>query len=102
MIEVSGEFLRKEIVRLGAIIAQTTIFHPLGTKLHSESDPLTPAHAKLMYDVLLEKVCLLEPGEDEKSVERSLSTERIGIEKLAPGDILSQGLTIAGAIIRKR
>lgn len=90
MIELSGEFLRKEIVRLGGIIAQTVILHPLGRKLHSESDPLTAAHAKLMYDTMMESVCLLEPGEDEKSVERSLLTERIAPGNLAPGDVLSR------------
>jgi CheY-like chemotaxis protein len=100
MIELSGEFLRKEIVRLGALVTETAIYHPLGRKLHSESDPLTPANAKAMYDVMLEKVYLLEPGEDEKALARLPSTQRVALGGLVAGDVLLENVQNAqGAVV---
>jgi CheY-like chemotaxis protein len=84
--EITADFLRDEVFRLGAVISQTKIFHPTGIKLHSIGDVITHAHAKRMLDLGIPSVHLLEPNEEERVAWRTLGVERVKKEELAIGD----------------
>ncbi len=92
MREVSVSFLRDELIRLGAIVVQTRLFHPCGYKLHSPGDVLTVVRTKLMAELGMEKLWLLEPGEGEQATQRALSTEMIALMDLQRQDVIAEDL----------
>lgn len=92
MREVAVSFLRDELIRLGAVVVQTRLFHPCGLKLHSPGDAVTFERLKSMQELGFEKVVLLEPGEGEQAAQRALSTEMIPLMDLRKLDVVAEDL----------
>jgi CheY-like chemotaxis protein len=90
--EVSVSVLRDELIRLGAIVVQTRLLHPCGLKLHSPGDVLTLPRTKLMAELGMEKLWLLEPGEGERAAERALSTEMVPLMDLERLDVVAEDI----------
>ena len=90
MREISTEFLRDEIVRLDAIVTESNIFHFSGIKLHAAGDTILLKNAKLMYDLAILNLVLLEPGESESALLKNLGVEKTDPGQLAPGDVLTE------------
>ncbi len=83
---LSVSTLRDEIHYHNALVVQTKIFHPSGQKLHVPGDVLTLAQAKLMFDLGMKSLYVLEPGEGERGARKTLGVERVPVAGLAAGD----------------
>jgi len=90
MRQVAVSLLRDDIHYHAALVARTKIFHPTGLRLHVPGDVLTLAQAKLMFDLGMKSLYLLEPGEGERVARKSLGVERVSARDLAPGDELRE------------
>jgi CheY-like chemotaxis protein len=88
--EVSVDFLRNELIRLGAGVTLTRVLHPSGVKLHSPGDLLTFRELGLMKDLGIDRIFLLESGEGEHAAQQALSTELVATEDLLPGDVVGE------------
>jgi CheY-like chemotaxis protein len=96
MKELTTDFIRTEINRLGALVVETALFHPSGVKLHSAGQPLTLAHARFLHESGITKTYMLEFGEDERTTRRSLGVEMILPGKVVPGDQLAEDIRTPG------
>ena len=83
MKELTADFVRQEVARLGEVVVQTAIYHPSGLKLFSAGDVITLAHAKALHASGIRALFLLEFEEDARLVRKAL-----GIERIAPKDVL--------------
>lgn len=102
MREITVDFLREEIGRLGGLVTGTRLLHHLGPKLHGPAEAITPAHVQVLNDLLVTRLILLEPGEDERAAQRTLGVERVERPELLPGDVLTEEVPPypAGAVIQ--
>ena len=96
MKEVTADFVRLEINRLGAVVVETGLFHPSGIKLHAAGEPLTPVHAKNLQEAMFTKLYLLEFGEDERTARKSLGVEHVLPANVQLGDILAEDIRTSG------
>ncbi len=92
MRETTVDFLGKEASRLRAVLPQKPLYHPSGVRLHSNHDPITPELARLMKDLGMGRLCILEPGESELKAFGALEAERVEPRALAEGDVLAEDL----------
>lgn len=96
MKEISAGFLRLEINRLGALVVETGLYHPSGTKLHSAGEPITLAQARSLHESVMTKLFLLEFGEDERTARRSLGVEHVLAANVVAGDQLPEDIRTPG------
>jgi DNA-binding response OmpR family regulator len=100
MKELKTDFIRSEINRLGSLVVETALFHPSGVKLHSAGQPLTLAHSRFLHESGIQKLYMLEFGEDERTARRSLGVEMVLPAKVVPGDKLAEDIrTPAGDLV---
>ncbi len=100
MKEITAEFIRTEINRLGAIVVETGLFHPSGLKLHTAGDGLALAESRALHAANFEKLFLLEFGEDERDARKSLGIEHVLARNVAVGDELAEDIrTPAGELL---
>jgi CheY-like chemotaxis protein len=100
MKEVTADFLRAEINRLGAIVVETGLFHPSGVKLHTAGDGLGLAESRALHEANFAKLYLLEFGEDERVARRSLGIEHVLPKNVSVGDQLAEDIrTPAGDLL---
>lgn len=100
MKELTTDFIRTEINRLGSLVVETALFHPSGVKLHSAGQPLTLAHSRFLHESGILKLYMLEFGEDERTARRSLGVEMVLPAKVVPGDKLAEDIrTPAGDLV---
>lgn len=92
MREVSVETLRGEVMRLGAVVAQTRILHLTGTRLHAPGSVITSAEIRSLQETGIKTVYLLEAGETEQSAQKDLQSEAVEAWGLAVGDVLVEDL----------
>lgn len=92
MKEVSADFVRGEVARLGELVVETAVFHPSGMKLFSAGDALTFAHAKALHASGIRSLHLLEFDEDLRVVRKTLGVERVSPKEVAAGDVLMDDL----------
>jgi hypothetical protein len=92
MREVSVETLRGEILRLGAVVAQTRVLHITGTRLHAPGSVIGSAEIRTFQETGIKTVYLLEAGESEQSAQKELQTEAVEAYGLAVGDVLVEDL----------
>ncbi len=90
MREVSVEFLKEEAIRLGAVVVGTRVLHPSGLKVHGPGEALTISHVKLLQELGIRTLVLLEPGEGEQAALRALSSEMVRKADLAAGNVLAE------------
>ncbi len=86
MKEITVDWLRSELIRLGAVIAETRVLHDSGVRLHVPGDPIAPAQLQLMQDLGMKRLHLLEPGEMEAAATQALEVERVSTHALEAGD----------------
>src|SRR5205814_7008355 len=96
MNEVTADFIRTEINRLGAVVIETGLFHPSGLKLHPAGDTLSLAESKALHEGNFAKLFLLEFGEDERDARRSLGVEMLLPSKVVDGDQLAEDIRSPG------
>jgi CheY-like chemotaxis protein len=92
MKELTAEFVRQEVARLGEIVVETAIYHPSGMKLFSAGDVITLSHAKALHASGIRTLYLLEFEEDARHVRKALGIERIGPKEAAVGDVVMDDL----------
>jgi CheY-like chemotaxis protein len=92
MKELTAEFVRQEVARLGEIVVETAIYHPSGMKLFAAGDVLTLAHAKALHASGIRTLFLMEFEEDARHVRKSLGIERIAPKEAAIGDVVMDDL----------
>src|SRR5579862_9180924 len=89
MKKVTADFIRQEVTRFGALVAQTPIFHPCGLQLHSAGDVLGLAHAKALRESLVDEVALADFREDPR---KAIGIQTVPRHQVVPGDILADDL----------
>jgi hypothetical protein len=94
--EVTAEFIRLEINRLGSVVVETGLYHPSGLKLHTAGEPLTLTQARTLHDVGITKLHLLEFGEDERTARKTLGVEHVLPANVAAGDQLADDIRKPG------
>ena len=100
MKELTTDFIRTEINRLGSLVVETALFHPSGVKLHSAGQPLTLDHSRFLHESGMMKLYMLEFGEDERTARRSLGVEMVLPGKVVAGDKLAEDIrTPAGDLV---
>jgi CheY-like chemotaxis protein len=87
MKKLTADFIRQEVTRFGAVVAQTSVFHPCGLKLHSSGDVLSLAHAKALREAIVDEVVLADFREDPR---KALGIQQVPRHQLVPGDVLSE------------
>jgi len=92
MKEISADFLRQEVARLGELVVETAVYHESGMKLFSAGDAVTLAHAKALHASGIVNLLLLEYDEDARNVRKTLGVERIPPREVVPGDVLMDDL----------
>lgn len=92
MKELTAEFVRQEVARLGEVVVETAIYHPSGMKLFSAGDVITLAHAKALHSSGIRTLYLLEFEEDARLVRKALGIERIAPKDAAVGDVVMDDL----------
>ena len=92
MKEITADFIRQEINRLGGVIVETALYHPSGIKLHSSGDVLTLTQAKQLHEAFVLKLHLLDVGEDEWSAKKKLAVEHVIPSRVEAGDQLADDL----------
>jgi CheY-like chemotaxis protein len=89
MKKVTADFIRQEVTRFGAIVAQTAIFHSCGLKLHSAGDVLGLAHAKALRESFVDELALADFREDPR---KALGIQQVPRHQVVPGDVLAEDL----------
>src|SRR5204863_364134 len=92
MKELTAEFVRQEVARLGEVVVETAIYHPSGMKLFSAGDVITLSHAKALHSSGIRMLYLLEFEEDARLVRKALGIERIAPKDAAIGDVVMDDL----------
>jgi len=88
MKEISADFLRQEVARLGELVVETAIYHESGMKLFSAGDAITLAHAKALHASGIANLLLLEYDEDARNVRKTLGVDRVPPRDIVAGDVL--------------
>jgi CheY-like chemotaxis protein len=88
MKEISADFLREEVTRLGEIVVETAVYHDSGLKLFSAGDFITRVHAKALHASGIRNLLLLEFEEDSRNVRRTLGVQRLPPKDVVAGDVL--------------
>jgi CheY-like chemotaxis protein len=96
MKEISADFIRTEVNRLGALVVETGLYHPSGFKFHSAGDPIGLVEARTLHEVNITKLFLLEFGEDERNARKSLGVEMVLPSKVKVGDELADDIRTPG------
>src|SRR5690242_13320660 len=100
MKEITADFIRTEVNRLGALVVETGLFHPSGVKLHGAGDALGLPEARALHEANVTKLFLLEFGEDERSARKSLGMTMVLPSKVKAGDELADDIrTPAGELL---
>lgn len=100
MKEITADFIRQEINRLGGIVVETALYHASGVKLHTAGDFLTLTQAKQMHEAAVTKLFLLDVGEDEWVVRKKLGVVTLIPSRVEVGDQLVEDLrTPSGQIL---
>jgi len=89
MKKVTADFIRQEVTRFGAVVAQTPIFHPCGLQLHSAGDVLGLAHAKALRESFVDELALADFREDPR---KALGIQQVPLHQVSVGDVLSEDL----------
>jgi CheY-like chemotaxis protein len=92
MKEISADFIRQEVARLGELVVETGIYHESGMKLFSAGDAITLTHAKALHASGIVNLFLLEFDEDAHKVRTQLGTERVAPKDVVVGDLLLEDL----------
>src|SRR5438105_1939564 len=92
MKEISADFLRQEVARLGELVVETAVYHESGMKLFSAGDTVTLAHAKALHASGIVNLLLLGFEEDARNVRKTLGVKRISPKGVAAGDVLMDDL----------
>src|SRR5947209_3783861 len=71
MKEISADFLRQEVARLGDLVVETAVYHESGMKLFSAGDTVTLAHAKALHASGIVNLLLLESEEAARNVRKT-------------------------------
>jgi CheY-like chemotaxis protein len=88
MKEITADFLREEVARLGEIVVETAVYHESGLKLFSAGDCITRVHAKALHGSGIRNLLLLEFEEDARHVRKTLGVQRVPPKDIALGDVL--------------
>jgi CheY-like chemotaxis protein len=88
MKEISADFLREEVARLGEIVVETAIYHESGLKLFSAGDFITRVHAKALHASGIQTLVLLEYEEDSRNLRKMLGVQRLAPKDIVLGDVL--------------
>lgn len=96
MREISADFIRQEVARLGELVVETSIYHESGMKLFSPGDPVTLAHAKALHASGIMTLYLLEFEEDARKVRTTLGLQRVPPAEVAVGDVLLEDFRSTG------
>jgi CheY-like chemotaxis protein len=100
MKEITADFVRSEVNRLGAVVVETGLFHPSGVKLHGAGDTIGLAESRALHEANVTKLFLLEFGEDERSARKSLGATMVLPARVKPGDELADDLrTSSGELL---
>src|SRR5438045_2998918 len=89
MKKVTADFIRQEVTRFGALVAQTPIFHPCGLRLHSAGDVLGLAHAKAFRESFIDELALADFREDPR---KALGIQQVPRHQVSAGDVLADDL----------
>lgn len=100
--ELPVDFLREEVLRLRAVVPQTKVLHPCGKRLHSAGDPITGAHVKVMTELGVRALLALEPGEEERELQKELAGQRIARADLRPGEAVEREIPGSAEVIVRR
>ena len=92
MKEITADFLRQEVARLGEIVVATAVYHDSGLKLFSAGDCITLAHAKALHASGIRNLLLLEFDEDARNVRKTLGVQRLAPKDVVIGDVLMEDL----------
>src|SRR5262249_53171831 len=92
MKKISADFLRQEINRLGAIVVETAVYHPSGTKLHKTGDALSLTHARMLREALLMDLYVAEFDEDVMSARKALGIQQVLPHQVVEGDVLAEDI----------
>lgn len=90
--EISAEFLRQEVVRLGELVVETAIYHESGMKLFAAGDTVTREHAKALHVSGIQTLYLLEFDEDAQKVRKMLGVQKVAGGEILEGDVLMDDL----------
>ena len=96
MKEITADFIRTEVNRLGALVVETGLFHPSGLKLHGAGDTLGLSESRALHEVNITKLFLLDFGEDERSARKSLGVAMVLPARVKPGDELAEDIRKPG------
>ena len=96
MKEITADFIRTEINRLGSLVVETGQFHPTGLKINSTGDTLELAESRALHEENIQKLYLLEFGEDERSARNSLGRTMVLPAKVKVGDELAEDIRTPG------
>ncbi|HVE39609.1 MAG TPA: hypothetical protein VNM14_06955 [Planctomycetota bacterium] len=88
MKEISADFLRQEVARLGEIVVETAVYHESGLKLFSAGDCITFVHAKALHASGIQNLILLEFEEDARNLRKMLGVQRLLPKEVVVGDVL--------------
>ena len=89
MKKITADFIRQEVTRFGAVVAQTSLFHPCGLKLHSAGDVLGLPHAKGLRESFIDELVLADFREDPRKL---LGLQQVPRHQVVPGDVLADDL----------
>ena len=92
MKELTAEFVRQEVARLGEVVVQTAIYHGSGLKLFSAGDAITLAHAKALHASGIRTLHLLEFEDDARLVRKALGIGRVAPQEATIGDVVMEDL----------
>lgn len=100
MRQISGEVLHAEITRLGSLVVQTWIHHASGVLLHAPGDVLTPEHAAVFEKAVLDRVFLVEAGEDRKVALAQSGVIVCPVNGVTAEDALAEEIVAPGGRVR--
>src|SRR6185436_1608167 len=95
MKEITADFIRQEVVRLGELVVETAIYHESGMKLFAAGDTITREHAKALHASGIQALFLLEFDEDAQKIRKMLGVEHLTGAEVAVGDVLMDDLRTA-------
>lgn len=89
MKKITADFIRQEVARFGALVAQTPVFHPCGLQLHAAGDVLGLGHAKALRESFVDELALADFREDPR---KALGIQTVPRHQVQPGDVLAEDL----------
>lgn len=98
MREVTLRQLQEELGRHQALVTGTKALHPDGPRMHAIGEAITPDHVRVMGELGIDRMLLLEPGEDERTIQKTIGSERVEPGALVAGDLLLEDVAGASGI----